>query len=64
MWMASNGDSYFATTGHWIEELLNGNWVEREALFGFVQMNTTHDSVQLGQALYKICNRLSIMHKV
>jgi len=43
--MALNGDSYFVTTGHWIEELPNGDWVEREALFVFVQMNCAHDGV-------------------
>ena len=27
-------------------------------------MNTAHNGVRLGQALYKICDRLKIVHKV
>jgi hypothetical protein len=27
-------------------------------------MNMSHNGVRLGQALYKICNRLKIVHKV
>lgn len=63
-WQASNADAYFAVTGHWIEEEIPGDWVEREALFGFTQMNTAHNGVRLGQALYAICNRLGVVHKV
>ena len=63
-WQASNADGYFAVTGHWIEELPSGKWVLEHALFGFTQMNTAHDGVRLGQALYKICHRLQIVHKV
>jgi hypothetical protein len=29
-----------------------------------LKMNTAHDGVRLGQALYKICERLHIVHKV
>jgi len=57
-------DAYFAVTGHWIEELQPEEWVEHEALFGFTQMNTAHNGVRLGQALYKVCARLGIVHKV
>jgi len=63
-WQASNADAYFAVTGHWIEEVKEGDWVEHEALFGFTQMNTAHNGVRLGQALYKICQRLGIVEKV
>ena len=51
-------------TGHWIEEAQPEEWVEQEALFGFTQMNTAHNGVRLGQALYKVCARLGIVHKV
>jgi len=27
-------------------------------------MNTVHNGTQLGQALYKVCNRLEVVHKV
>ena len=63
-WQASNADAYFAVTGHWIEEVQSEEWVEQEALFGFTQMNTAHNGVRLGQALYKVCARLEIVHKV
>jgi hypothetical protein len=63
-WQASNADAYFAVTGHWIEEVQPDEWVEQEALFGFTQMNTAHNGVRLGQALYKVCARLQIVHKV
>ena len=63
-WQASNADAYFAITSHWIEEKAPDEWVEHEALFGFTQMNSAHNGVRLGQALYAICNRLGIVHKV
>ena len=63
-WQASNADTYFAVTGHWVEESTPGKWTLRHALLGFTQMNTAHNGVRLGQALYKICHRLNIIHKV
>ncbi|KAF5340819.1 hypothetical protein D9757_009868 [Collybiopsis confluens] len=41
-WQASNGDAYFAVTGHWIEEASSGSWMLKSALLGFTQMNTAH----------------------
>ena len=63
-WQASNADAYFTVTGHWIEEVQLDEWVQQEALFGFTQMNTAHNGDRLGQALYKVCARLGIVHKV
>ena len=63
-WQASNVDGYFAVTGHWIEEHSPGRWTLEHALLGFTRMNTAHNGQRLGQALYKICNRLGIVHKV
>lgn len=63
-WQASNIDGYFAVTGHWIEEVRQGEWTEEEGLLGFSRMNTAHNGARLGQALYKICHRLGIVHKV
>ncbi|KAF8798471.1 hypothetical protein BYT27DRAFT_7040239, partial [Phlegmacium glaucopus] len=34
------------------------------ALLGFTQMNTAHNGTRLVQALYKICDRLGIVHKI
>jgi hypothetical protein len=33
-------------------------------LLGFAQMNCAHNRSHLGQVLYKICNRLQVIHKV
>ena len=63
-WQASNADAYFVVTGHWIEEQASREWTVKQALLGFVQMNMAHNGVQLGQALYKVCNHLQIVHKV
>ena len=63
-WQASNTDGYFAVTGHWIEEGTLGEWTEEHALLGFTQLNTAHNGTRLGQALYKVCNRLDIVQKV
>jgi hypothetical protein len=64
VWQASNTDTYFAVTGHWIEEHLPRVWSIEQALLGFVQMNTAHNGVCLGQVLYKVCNHLQIVPKV
>ena len=63
-WQAENADAYFAVTGHWIEEQVPGEWREQHALLGFTQMNTAHNGIRLGQSLFKICNRLGIVHKI
>ena len=63
-WQASNTDAYFAVTSHWIGEQAPGEWTVEKALLGFVQMDMAHNGVQLGQALYTVCNRLQIVHKV
>jgi hypothetical protein len=63
-WEASNADAYFAVTGHWIETQPDGSWKLEHALFGFTRMNTSHNGIRLGQALYKVCDRLGIVHKV
>lgn len=63
-WQASNTDGYFAVTGHWIEERSPGQWKLEHAVLGFMRMNTAHNGKQLGQALFKICHRLGIVHKV
>jgi hypothetical protein len=51
-------------TGHWIEESLSGVWDMKTALLGFVQLNTAHNGRRLGQALFKIVERLEITNKV
>jgi len=63
-WQADNTDAYFAVTGHWIEERTPGEWTVEQALLGFTQMNTAHNGARLGQALYKLCNRVRIIPKV
>ncbi|KAF8800352.1 hypothetical protein BYT27DRAFT_7018892, partial [Phlegmacium glaucopus] len=63
-WQASNANGYFAVTGHWIEEVSPNMWKLKHALLGFTQLNMAHNGICLGQALYKICDRLNIVHKV
>ena len=63
-WQAGNTNAYFAVTGHWIEKRVPGEWTIEQALLGFVQMNMAHNGARLGQALYKVCNRLHIVPKV
>jgi hypothetical protein len=63
-WQASNTDGYFAVTGHWIEERSTGNWTLEHALLGFMRMNTAHNGIRLGQALFKICDCLEAIPKV
>ena len=63
-WQALNIDSYFAVTGHWIEESVAGVWTLESALLGFVRLNNSHHGVRLGQALYKVVARIGIQHKV
>ena len=63
-WQASNTNSYFAVTGHWVEEVESNKWVLRNTLLGFAHMNTAHNGKRLSQALFKICERLGIAEKV
>ena len=60
-WQAGNSDGYFAVTGHWIEET---DWELQNPLPGFTKVNTAHNGVRLGQALFKIVKRIGIEHKV
>lgn len=63
-WQASNSEGYFAVTGHWIEESTPSNWELKSALLGFTRLNNAHNGMRLGQALYKIVQRVGIAHKV
>ncbi|KIK91763.1 hypothetical protein PAXRUDRAFT_148775, partial [Paxillus rubicundulus Ve08.2h10] len=63
-WQASNTDAYFTVTGHCIEESKPGSWELECVVLSFTQMNSAHNGPRLGQALFKICDRLGIAHKV
>jgi len=63
-WQASNVDGYFAVTGSWIKEWKDKKWELQTALLGFTQLNSVHNGVQLGLALFKIVSRAGIAHKV
>ncbi|KAF8803119.1 hypothetical protein BYT27DRAFT_7036539, partial [Phlegmacium glaucopus] len=39
-------------------------WNLKYVLLGFMQLNMAHDGICLGQALYKICDHLNIVHKI
>jgi hypothetical protein len=63
-WQAGNTEGYFAVTGHWIEESTPSHWELKSALLGFTQVNNAHNGKRLGQALFKIVERVGIEHKV
>lgn len=63
-WQAGNVDGYFAVTGHWIEETSPAIWELQEALLGYTHLNSSHNGTRLGQALFKIVERVGIAHKV
>ena len=63
-WQASNVDGYFAITGSWIEEQKDKKWELQTALLGFTQLNSAHNGIQLGLALFKIVSQAGIAYKV
>lgn len=63
-WQASNTEGYFAVTGHWIEDSMPSHWELKSTLLGFTQVNNAHNGKQLGQALFKIVERVGIEYKV
>ena len=63
-WQASNTDGYFAVTGHWIDESVPTQWELKSALLGFTRLCNSHSGERLGQALFKIVERVSITQKV
>jgi hypothetical protein len=63
-WQAENVEAYFAVTGHWIEEPSVGVWEVQSAVIGFTPLNNAHNGVRLGQALFKVVDRVGIAHKV
>jgi len=63
-WQASNADTYFAITGHWIEEPGTGTWEVQSALLGFTRLNNAHNGKRLGGALFKIVEWLGIADKL
>ncbi|KAH7902997.1 hypothetical protein BJ138DRAFT_972357, partial [Hygrophoropsis aurantiaca] len=54
----------FAVTGHWIEETATGVWECMCAVLGFTQLHGAHSGNRLGQALFKITERINISHKI
>jgi hypothetical protein len=63
-WQAGNTDGYSAVTGHWIEETTPAQWEHKTAILEFTQVNNAHNGQRLGQALFKICRHVGILHKV
>ncbi|KAK7017665.1 ribonuclease H-like domain-containing protein [Favolaschia claudopus] len=63
-WQANNTDGYFVVTGHWIEEVAPGRWQLQEAILGFTRLNNAHHGVRLGQALFKVVQRLGIVKRI
>ena len=63
-WQASNVDAYFAVTSSWTEAVGARTWEIQMALLGFMELNNAYNGKQLGQALFKIVDRVGITHKV
>ena len=63
-WQADNKDGYFAVTAHWIEEKVVTQWTLETSIIGFTRLNNAHNGERLGQALFKIVDRVGITHKV
>lgn len=63
-WQAGNTDSYFAVTAHWVEEDESGGWDLKNAIIGFTRLNHSHHGRRLGQALFKVNERLGITARV
>lgn len=63
-WQVSNTDGYFVVTGHWIEESVPTQWELKSELLGFSRLGNVHNGERLGQALYKVVNRVGIAHKI
>ena len=62
-WQVSNVDGYFVVTGSWVEEGPPSTWKVQTALLGFVRLNNSHNGQRLGQALFKVVQRMGITHK-
>ena len=62
-WQASNVDAYFPVTGSWTEAVGAGTWEIQTALLGFTRLKNAHNGKWLGQALFKIMDRVGITHK-
>ena len=61
---ASNTDGYFAITRSWIEEGTPHVWTLWMGILAFIQLNNSHNSIHLGQALYKAVQCQDVTHKV
>lgn len=61
-WQSKNVDGYLAVTAHWIHEEGKDQtkWTLRSAIIGFTKLNNSHHGKRLGQALFKVTERLGI----
>ncbi|KAG6894635.1 hypothetical protein C0992_005301, partial [Termitomyces sp. T32_za158] len=57
-WQAGNINSYFAVTGHWIEETAPMQWELKSVLLGFTRLCNAHNGERLGQALFELVNQI------
>lgn len=63
-WEAGNHSSYFAITGHYIEEKGPKMWVMRTSLLGLPHFVSVHTGKRLGQMLFKVVDRAGAAKKV
>lgn len=57
-------DGYHCATIHYIEERSEGSWELKNDLAGFTRLNSAHNGKRLGQALFKMADRLGIAGRV
>ena len=63
-WKTKLSDESKFGHAHWIQENLPGSWELKTDLLGFVSIPHSHSGQRLGQALYKIYDRIGIVKKV
>ena len=44
--------------------MIPAQWEHKTTILGFTQVNNAHNGQRLGQALFKICRHVGILHKV
>jgi hypothetical protein len=65
-WSADNIDSYFDVNGHYMKETGSGverKWTLETRIISFINL-AHHTGKHLGQALFKVCERVGIVSKV
>lgn len=63
-WSSDFKDGYLGVTAHWIERTAPGVWTLKADLLAYTHLRYSHTGERLGQALFKILDRIGIARKV